>query len=99
MNGGPLDSIKRLDNEFFASITKSREWAFSQGSMPVKYKLLMAMALDAAHGAVEGVKNLTKQAIENGATQAEIKETLRVVQYICGVGSIYVAGNALKDVL
>jgi len=32
-----------------------------------------------------------------GATREEIVETLRVAQYICGVGSVYTAARAFKD--
>jgi len=55
------------------------------------------MALDASEGAVEGVKSLAEQAMEAGTTREEIIETLRVVQYICGVGSVYTAARAFKD--
>jgi alkylhydroperoxidase/carboxymuconolactone decarboxylase family protein YurZ len=32
-----------------------------------------------------------------GATREEIVETLRVAKYICGVGSVYTAAWAFKD--
>ena len=57
----------------------------------------MAMALDASVGAVEGVKALTALAMKEGATKEEIGETLRVAQYISGVGSVYTAAHALKE--
>jgi len=55
------------------------------------------MALDASEGAVEGVRSLAEQAMKAGATRQEIIETLRVAQYICGVGSVYTAACAFKD--
>jgi len=57
------------------------------------------MAFDASFGAVQGVKSLARQAIEAGATKEEIMETLRVAQYISGVGSVYTAAQALKELL
>ena len=57
----------------------------------------MAMALDASQGAVEGVKALAEQAMKAGATKEEIAESIRVAQYICGVGSVYTAARAFKD--
>ena len=57
----------------------------------------MAMALDASQGAVEVVKSLAGQAMKAGATKEEIGEAIRVVQYICGVGSVYTAAHAFKD--
>jgi alkylhydroperoxidase/carboxymuconolactone decarboxylase family protein YurZ len=32
-----------------------------------------------------------------GATQAEIVEAIRVAQYISGVGSVYTAADAFKE--
>jgi hypothetical protein len=57
----------------------------------------MSMALDASHGTVEGVKALTLQAMKAGATKGEIMETLRVAQYVSGVGCVYTAAHAYKD--
>jgi alkylhydroperoxidase/carboxymuconolactone decarboxylase family protein YurZ len=33
-----------------------------------------------------------------GATKEEIAETMRVVQYISGVGSVYTAADAFKEI-
>jgi len=55
------------------------------------------MALDASEGTVEGVRSLAEQAMKAGATREEIVETLRVAQYICGVGSVYTAAREFKD--
>jgi alkylhydroperoxidase/carboxymuconolactone decarboxylase family protein YurZ len=56
------------------------------------------MVLDAVHGASDGVQSLAWEAIKAGATKEEIAEALRVAQYICGVGCVYVAARALKEV-
>jgi alkylhydroperoxidase/carboxymuconolactone decarboxylase family protein YurZ len=55
------------------------------------------MALDASHGTVQGVNALAQAAMQAGATKEEITETLRVAQYISGVGSVYTAAHALKE--
>jgi alkylhydroperoxidase/carboxymuconolactone decarboxylase family protein YurZ len=55
------------------------------------------MALDASKEAVEGVRSLTEQALKAGATKEEIMEALRVADYICGVGCVYTAARAFKD--
>lgn len=46
---------------------------------------------------LKGVKALTQQAVKSGATREEIMETLRVAQYISGVGCVYTAAHAFKD--
>jgi len=55
------------------------------------------MALDASHGAIQGVKALAQLAMQAGATKEEIAEALRVVQYISGVGSVYTAAHAFEE--
>ena len=55
------------------------------------------MALDASNGTVERLKALTLQAMKAGATKEEIMETLRVAQYVSGVGCVYTAVHAYKD--
>jgi alkylhydroperoxidase/carboxymuconolactone decarboxylase family protein YurZ len=93
----PLKIYEKLDPELLKNIEKSKEFVFSDGALPRKFKLLIALAFDASFGAVNGVKSLAQQAIEAGATQEEITEALRVANYISGVGSLYTAAQALND--
>jgi alkylhydroperoxidase/carboxymuconolactone decarboxylase family protein YurZ len=99
MPESPLSVIEKLDPELLRLVKDSGESAFADGALPRKTKLLIAMALDAAHGAVGGVRALSQEAMEAGATREEISDALRVTNYVCGVGSVYVAGLALKEVL
>ncbi|MEZ5333781.1 MAG: carboxymuconolactone decarboxylase family protein [Methanolobus sp.] len=99
MEGHPLNIIQEKDSEFFKNIEACRENALSEGSIPLKYKFLIAMALDAEHGAVDGVKVLAIQAMEAGATKEEVMEAVRIANYIGGIGSVYAAANALRDIL
>ncbi len=95
----PLKIIEKLDLELFKNVETAQALALTEGALSRKVKLLMAMALDASHGTVEGVKSLTQQAMKAGATKEEIMETLRVAQYINGVGCVYTAAHAFKDLL
>jgi len=97
MAENPLKIIEKLDLELFKNVEATQTLALGDGALPRKVKLLMAMALDASHGTVEGVKALTLQAMKAGATKEEIMETLRVAQYISGAGCIYTAAHAFKD--
>jgi|Deesub1362B_J571_1020462.scaffolds.fasta_scaffold00016_85 alkylhydroperoxidase/carboxymuconolactone decarboxylase family protein YurZ len=92
----PLDVIKKLDEDIFNSIKNLEELAFSDGEIPIKYKILMAMAIDAVLGADEGVRSLVKAAIDVGASRKEIAEAVRVAYYIGGAGSLYTAAKGLK---
>lgn len=97
MNKNPLDFFKSNDEELFDNITSTRDLAFKESELPLKEKLLIALALDASHGAVNGVKSLAKQALEAGATKEEIMDALKVTYYIDGVGSMYTAALALDE--
>jgi alkylhydroperoxidase/carboxymuconolactone decarboxylase family protein YurZ len=87
------------DPELFTLIENTRELAFVEGGIPLKYKFLLAMALDAANGSVGGVKFLAFQAMQAGATKEEIMQAIRITQYIFGIKCVYTASEALKDIL
>jgi alkylhydroperoxidase/carboxymuconolactone decarboxylase family protein YurZ len=93
----PLKIFEKLDPELLNLVENTRELALADGALPKRIKLLIAMALDASHGAVQGVKALAQAATQSGATQEEITEALRVTQYVSGVGSIYTAASALRE--
>jgi alkylhydroperoxidase/carboxymuconolactone decarboxylase family protein YurZ len=94
----PLTTIGRLDPALREHVEASRVFALGEGALPAKTKLLIAMALDASHGAVGGVRALARLAMEAGATRQEVCEALRVADFVCGVGSVYTAAHALADV-
>jgi alkylhydroperoxidase/carboxymuconolactone decarboxylase family protein YurZ len=37
--------------------------------------------------------------MEAGATKEEVMEAVRIANYIGGIGSVYTAANALRDIL
>ncbi|MDH7556649.1 MAG: carboxymuconolactone decarboxylase family protein, partial [Candidatus Methanosuratincola sp.] len=61
--------------------------------------LLIAMAIDASHGASGGVRALAEAAMRAGATKEEIGEALRVAFYISGCGSFYTAAEGLSNII
>ena len=93
----PLQIFEKLDPQLLKLVESAGELALADGALPRKFKLLIAMALDAAHGATEGVRSLTQQAMQAGATKEEIAEALRVAHYVSGVGSVYTAAPAFKE--
>jgi alkylhydroperoxidase/carboxymuconolactone decarboxylase family protein YurZ len=97
MSEHPLKIFEEIDPELLKLVRTTNDFALADGALPRKIKFLIAMALDASEGAVEGVKALAEQAMKAGATKEEIVETIRVTQYISGVGSVYTAARALKD--
>jgi len=97
MAENPLAILEKNDPQLLKFVRDTNAFALADGALPRKIKLLIAMALDAAHGTVEGTKSLAEQAMKAGATREEIVETIRVAQFIGGVGSVYVAARALKE--
>ena len=95
----PLKVFEELDPELLKLVRQTSELALADGALPRKVKLLIAMALDAAHGAVGGVRALAQMAMEAGATRQEVAEALRVANYVSGAGAVYTAAHALADVL
>lgn len=95
----PLKVYEELDPKLLEVINNTQDLALADGVLPRKIKLLIAMVLDAVHGASAGVQSLAGQALEAGATKEEIAEALRVAQFVCGVGCVYTAAGALKEVL
>ena len=95
----PLKVLEKLDPALLKHVNEGSEFALAEGALPRRYKLLIAVALDAAHGAVGGVKALAGQAMEAGATKQEVAEALRVAHYVCGVGSVYTAAYGLNELL
>jgi len=98
MSNHPLDVFKSIDPAFFKHVADTREFALGEGTIPLKYKYLIAMALDAAEKTSDGVRTLATAAIKAGATKKEIAETLRIAQYISGVGTTYTAATALSEI-
>ena len=93
----PLKIFEKIDPELLKLVRTTNDFALAEGTLPRKVKFLIAMALDASEGAVEGVRALAEQAIRAGATKEEIVETIRVAQYISGVGSVYTAARAFAE--
>ncbi|MCX9012717.1 MAG: carboxymuconolactone decarboxylase family protein [Candidatus Methanoperedens sp.] len=97
MTEHPLKIYETLDSNLLRHLENSRDFVFSDGALPRKFKLIIAMAFDASYGTVQGVKSPAEQAVEAGATKEEITEALRVAQHLSGTGCVYTAGQALKE--
>ena len=98
MAENPLKIFEKMDPELLKLVDQAKALALNDGALPRKFKLLIAMALDASQGTAEGVMSLAQQALNAGATKEEIMEAVRVAQYVCGVGCVYTAAHAFKEV-
>ena len=98
MPGHPLAAIWKLDPDLKAHMDRASEFTYTDGALPRKFKLLIALSFDAALGKERGVKSLSEQAIAAGATIPEIIEALRVAYYLTGFQSTYTASLGLEDI-
>ena len=97
MSGDSLDSYRKIDPEVVKVFENVQYLALSEGELPKKIKVLIAMAIDAENGALQGVIELGKRAIAIGATKEEIIETLRVAYFIGGAGTLFTSASALQN--
>lgn len=97
MAENPLSTISKIDPRLSENLELVDRLVFGDGAMPRKYRILIALAFDAAHGAVQGVTSLAERAIREGATKEEIADAIRVAYHLSGVGSVYTASRGLKE--
>jgi alkylhydroperoxidase/carboxymuconolactone decarboxylase family protein YurZ len=99
MNEHPLATIQKPDPELVAYLERTEPLIYTDGALPSDFRLLVAMAFDAAAGAEGGVRALTKAALREGATMEQIAKTLRVAYHLTGVGTLYTASRALEELV
>jgi alkylhydroperoxidase/carboxymuconolactone decarboxylase family protein YurZ len=99
MAENPLDTLGKIDPAIMQHLKDIEGLIYGDGALPRKTKLLIALALDAAHGAANGVRALAAAAMRAGATKAEIGEALRVAYHLSGVGALYTGSIGLMDLV
>jgi AhpD family alkylhydroperoxidase len=97
MPDDPLSSVAEIDPALVEHVKSEDDWAFADGALPRKTKLLIAAAFDAANGATHGARFLAEQAVKAGASKEEVGEAFRVAYVMSGRGSVYVAAHAVKN--
>lgn len=98
MPEGPLSTISEIDHRLYDLVQDTDRFIFEDGAIPAKYKILLAMAFDAARGANQGVKSLASRAMRAGASMEQIAEAIRVAYHLSGVGSVYAASIGLSEI-
>jgi alkylhydroperoxidase/carboxymuconolactone decarboxylase family protein YurZ len=96
MSANPLDIYRRFDPKVLESFQNLQDLAFSDGALSQKFKVLIAMAIDAEHGAQQGAVALGRRAIKLGATEEEIVEALRVAYYVGGNRALFTSAIVLQ---
>lgn len=77
----PMELFGALDEKSTMAHLDAKQATFAAGSLPVKYKALAALAAAVALDSSPCIVNNTKLAKQNGATKAEIMETIAVAKF------------------
>jgi alkylhydroperoxidase/carboxymuconolactone decarboxylase family protein YurZ len=96
MSGSPLQIFEEFDPKTLENWKRTQELTYSNGALNAKTKILMAMAIDAGNGALQGAIALGTRAIKVGATKDEIVESLRVAYSIGGNEALFTSALVLQ---
>ncbi len=102
MEGAPrtrpwLDGLAHRDPQFVDSYMAMRERILKDGSIPAKYKLLMAMIADAIAAHAHGAAPLANDARAAGASEAEVIEAVQVGYLYGGTQALVMGANAFPS--
>jgi alkylhydroperoxidase/carboxymuconolactone decarboxylase family protein YurZ len=97
VSANPLDIYGEFDPKVIEPYNRLQDLVFSEGALPQKIKVLIAMAIDVEHGALQGARALGRRALKLGATKDEIIETLRVSYYVGGNRALFTSAQVLQN--
>jgi len=92
----PLELFGELDEKSTHSHIDAKAAAFAEGALPIKYKALAAMAAAVALDSPSCIMNNMKMAKKNGATRAEIMETIAVAKFAKSATVLSSSAQALE---
>ncbi|TDA69989.1 MAG: carboxymuconolactone decarboxylase family protein [Clostridia bacterium] len=90
-----IQEIAKRDPELHAIVSQLYEKALSPGALDARTKTLIA--LDASHGAAEGVATLASRARSMGVSDAEIAEALRLAYFVAGNSTLKTSEAAFRQ--
>jgi len=91
-----VEALEKNDPQLLRQMTSLQDFVSKEGALPAKIKTLMSMLGDAILGHAEGVKAIAEQARAQGATEAEIAETVRVALFCAGIPGLVTGTFALR---
>ena len=96
MSQNPLDTYKEYDPEVVECYRSLQDLTYGEGALKPKFKLLIVLAIDVEHGAMQGAIALGRRAIALGASKEEIVEALRVAYQIGGNRALFTSAQVLQ---
>jgi AhpD family alkylhydroperoxidase len=91
-----LETLGDLDPEFLHKYRRCDHKILTDGALPAKVKILMALAVVASKQCESCTVAQMKSALKNGATKEEIMETMEVIFITSGAPAVAACRNALK---
>ncbi len=98
MSSNPLDKYSEFDPKLIEHYEKLQNLSYSEGALSAKFKLLIAFAIDAENGAVQGAIALGSRALKMGATKEELLEALRIAYQIGGNKALFTSAQVLQAI-
>ena len=96
-SGAWADKLAKNDPALTERLNALDDFVTSEGALPQKIKTLMCMVVDSLLAHPKGVEVLAERARGQGASEAEIAETVRMAFFFGGVPALVTAANAFKD--
>jgi alkylhydroperoxidase/carboxymuconolactone decarboxylase family protein YurZ len=96
MGQNPLDAYKEYDPKTIECYKSLQDLTYGEGVLTAKFKMLIALAIDVEHGAMQGAIMLGRRAIAIGASKEEIIEVLRVSYQIGGNRALFTSAQVLQ---
>lgn len=94
-----LDTIVQIDEEFVKKYNQCNSRLLTDGALPAKTKILMALAVVASKQCESCVVSQMRSALHHGATKEEIMETLDVISITSGAPAVAACRQALNLLL
>ncbi len=96
MSVNPLEKYKQIDPKLIEHYDQLRDFAYAEGALSSKVKLLIAMAIDVEHGSAQGAIAIGTRALKMGASKEEIVEALRISYQIGGNQALFTSAQVLQ---
>ncbi|MDY0385753.1 MAG: carboxymuconolactone decarboxylase family protein [Methanolobus sp.] len=92
-----LETLGDIDPEFLKKYNRCNHKLLSDGALPAKTKILMALAVVASKQCERCAVVQMQSALKNGATKEEIMETMDVIFITSGAPAVAACRDALKQ--
>ena len=94
-----MEYLAKLNEKVVYEHAANKQFAMSGDKIPMKYKLLMSLAISAALGVENCIDTYTKVALRKGISHEEILESILLARFVKGTTVISTSTNAMKMVV